>query len=146
MRQAHTEKVTLAKIAAREADKQRLANLVTQPHIMALGTAIAGMYVCEKIKWSEDEGRNQRLRAAALAMVMYQSLSMAGAKGWPAAAAALAGGLGLGASGGGTAWSPLQSGEAALLGAGIGSVVPGVGTVIGAGVGLGIDTVYQWVT
>ena len=141
-----TEAVKLARMQARENDKARMMALVTDPRVMALVVALAGIYVTERVTWSDDEGRNQRIRAAAMSMVIYQSLTMAGAKGWPAAIASLAGGIGAGASGGGTPWSPLQAGEATLLGAGVGSVVPGVGTVIGAGAGLVIDTIYQWVT
>lgn len=141
-----SEAIKLARMQSRENDKARLMALATDPHIMAVVVALAGIYVTERITWSEDGGRNQRIRAAAMAMVIYQSLTMAGAKGWPAAIAALAGGIGAGASGGGTPWSPLQAGSATVIGGGVGSVVPGVGTVIGAGVGLGIDTLYQWVT
>ncbi len=136
----------LAKLQARENDKARMMALLQDPRVLGLVTAFIGVLAAERIPWSDDEGRNQRIRAAVMAMVIYQSLTMAGAKGWPAAAAAIGGGIGAGASGGGTDWSPLQAGEATVIGAGLGSVVPGVGTLVGAGVGLGIDTIYQWVT
>jgi len=141
-----SETVKLAKMQAREADKQRLFTLLADPRVMAAATLVGGVYAIEHIRFAEDEGRNQRLKSAVLAAIIYQGLSMAGAKGWPAAVASLVGGVGLGSSGGGTPWSPLQAGEAIAIGAGLGSVVPGVGTLVGGGVGLGIDTLYQWVT
>jgi hypothetical protein len=141
-----SEAVKLAKLQARENEKARLWALATDPRVVSAATLVGGILAVEKIQFSDDEGRNQRLKSAIMAALIYQSLSMAGAKGWPAAAASLVGGVGLGSSGGGTKYSPLQAGEATLLGAGVGSIVPGVGTLIGAGVGLGIDTVYQWVT
>jgi len=136
----------LARLQAREADNQRIMAVLLDPRVMSAVTLVGGIYAIEHIRFAEDEGRNQRLRSAALAALIYAALSQAGAKGWPVAVASLAGGLGLGSSGGGTPWSPLQAGEATAIGATLGSVVPGVGTVVGAGVGLGIDTLYQWVT
>jgi hypothetical protein len=141
-----SEAMKLAKMQARENERQRLFAVLTDPRVIAAASLLGGVYAIEHIRFAEDEARNQRLKAAMMAALIYQSLSMAGAKGWPAAVASVVGGVGLGASGGGTPWSPLQAGEATLLGAGVGSIVPGVGTLVGAGVGLGIDTVYQWVT
>ena len=141
-----SEPVRLARIQARENDKARMYAVLTDPRFVAVASLMGAVYAIERIKFSEEEGRNQRLKAALLAAVIYQSLTMAGAKGWPAAVASVVGGVGLGASGAGTPWSALQAGEATLLGAGIGSVVPGVGNVVGGIVGLGVDTVYQWVT
>jgi hypothetical protein len=138
--------VKLARMQSQEADKQRVMAVLTDPRVLSLAALVGGVYLVENIRFSPDEGRNQRLKTAVLAALIYQGLSMAGAKGWPAALGSLVGGVGLGSSGGGTPWSPLQAGEAVAIGAGVGSVVPGVGTLVGAGVGLGIDTVYQWVT
>lgn len=143
---AKSEALALAKLQARENEKQRLMAVLLDPRVISALALVGGVYAVEHIRFSDDEGRNQRLKTAALAAIIYQALSQAGAKGWPAAVASLVGGVGLGSSGGGTPWSPLQAGEATVIGAGLGSVVPGVGTVVGAGVGLGIDTVYQWVT
>lgn len=143
---AVSEAVKLARMQARENERQRLFALLTDPRVLSAAALLGGVYVVEHIKFADDEGRNQRLRSAMMAALIYQALTMAGAKGWPAAGASLVAGVGLGSSGGGTPWSPLQAGEATLLGAGVGSIVPGVGTLVGAGVGLGIDTVYQWVT
>jgi len=119
---------------------------LTDPLTVAIVESALGMYMAERICWSEDEGRNTRIRIAMEAGIMYAALTRVGAKGWPAALASLGGGILTGGSGAGTPYSPLQAGEATLVGAGIGSVVPGVGTLIGGGVGLGIDTIYQWVT
>jgi hypothetical protein len=141
-----SEALKLAKLQARENEKQRLFSLLADPKVLGAVALVGGVYAVEHIKFAEDEGRNQRLKSAALAALIYQALSTAGAKGWPVAVASLVGGVGLGSSGGGTPWSPLQAGEATAIGAGIGSIVPGVGTLVGAGVGLGVDTVYQWVT
>jgi hypothetical protein len=136
----------LAKLQASENEKQRLMQLLLDPRVIGTLSLVAGIYGIEHIRFSDDEGRNQRLKSAALAAVIYAGLTTAGAKGWPAAIGSLVGGLGLGSSGGGTPYSPLQAGEATAAGALVGSVVPGVGTLVGAGVGLGIDTIYQWVT
>lgn len=143
---AKSEALKLAKLQARENEKARLFAVLTDPRVMSALSLVGGVYTIEHIRFSQDEGRNQRLKSAVLAALIYQSLSLAGAKGWPAAVASVVGGVGLGSSGGGTPWSALQAGEATVIGAGLGSVVPGVGTLVGAGVGLGIDTVYQWVT
>lgn len=141
-----SDAIKLAKMQARENEKQRLFALLTDPKILAAASLMGGVYAIEHIRFAEDEGRNQRLKSAVMAALIYQSLSMAGAKGWPAAVASLVGGVGLGSSGGATPYSLLQAGEATLIGAGAGSIVPGVGTLVGAGVGLGVDTIYQWVT
>jgi hypothetical protein len=141
-----SDALKLAKLQARENEKTRLWGLVTEPRVLSVLSLVGGVYTIEHMRFAENEGRNQRLKTALLAALIYQSLSMAGAKGWPAAVASLVGGVGLGSSGGGTPWSPLQAGEATVIGAGLGSVVPGVGTLVGGGVGLGIDTIYQWVT
>jgi hypothetical protein len=140
------EAVKLAKMQARENDKQRMFALLSDPKVLGAAALVGGVLAIENISFSSDEGRNQRLKSALLAALIYQALSTAGAKGWPVAVASLVGGVGLGSSGGGTPWSPLQAGEATVIGAGLGSVVPGVGTLVGGGVGLAVDTVYQWVT
>lgn len=141
-----SEALKLARIQARENDKQRVMAVLLDQRVISALALVGGVYAVEKITFSDNEGRNQRLKSAALAALIYAALSQAGAKGWPAAVASLVGGVGLGSSGGGTPWSPLQAGEATAIGAGLGSVVPGVGTLVGGGVGLGIDTIYQWVT
>jgi hypothetical protein len=142
-----SEALKLAKLQARENEKTRLWALVSDPRVLSTLSLVGGVYTIEHIRFAENEGRNQRLKTALLAAVIYQSLSMAGAKGWPAAVASLVGGV-VGSSGGGTPWSPLQAGEATALGAGLGTFAggPGVGTIIGGATGLGIDTIYQWVT
>ena len=136
----------IAKQQARENDKARMMAVLMDPRVMTALTLVGGIYGIEHIRFANDEGRNQRLKSAALAALIYAELSQAGARGWPVAVGSLVGGLGLGSSGGGTPYSPLQAGEATAVGALAGSVVPGVGTLVGAGVGLGIDTLYQWVT
>jgi len=141
-----TNEVKLAKMQARENDKQRMFALLSDPKVLGAAALVGGVFAIEHITFSEDEGRNQRLKSAVLAALIYQALSTAGAKGWPVAVASLVGGVGLGSSGGGTPWSWQQAGEAGVIGAGLGSVVPGVGTLVGGGVGLAVDTVYQWVT
>jgi hypothetical protein len=141
-----SDAVKLARIQARENDKQRVMAVLLDQRVISALALVGGVYAVEKITFSDNEGRNQRLKSAALAALIYAALSQAGAKGWPAAVASLVGGVGLGSSGGGTPWSPLQAVEATTIGAGLGTVVPGVGTVVGGGVGLGIDTIYQWVT
>ena len=123
-----------------------LAAWLTDPLTLAIIEGAVGMYLAERIHWSEDEGRNTRLRVAMESAVLYAVLTRVGAKGWPAALASIGGGVLTGASGAGTPYSALQAGEAAAIGAGVGSIIPGVGTLIGGGVGFGIDTLYQWVT
>jgi hypothetical protein len=140
------EAIRLEREKRKTARDQVMNAWLTDPLTLALIEGALGMYVAERIPWSADEGRNTRIRVAMEAGVMYATLTRAGAKGWPAAVASLGGGVLTGGSGAGTAYSPLQAGEAALVGAGIGSVVPGVGTLIGGGVGLGIDALYQWLT
>jgi hypothetical protein len=143
---ATSQAVKLQRLANREREKERLFALLADPLVLAVLTTAVGLYGAERVTWSDDEGRNSRIRMAVEATILYAALTRVGAKGWPAALAAVGGGLATGGSGAGTSWSPLQAGEATLLGAGVGSIVPGVGTIVGAGVGLGVDTVYQWVT
>jgi len=141
-----SEAVRLERERRKTLREAQLGALLTDPLTLALVGTAAGLYAAERITWSEDQGRNTRVKVAVEAAVIYAALSRVGAKGWPAAAAALGGGLMLGADGAGTPYSPLQAGQALVVGAGAGSFVPGVGTVVGAGVGLGVDTVYQMLT
>jgi hypothetical protein len=140
-----TAKLKLAHIASREADKQRLYNALMAPQVLGMISLIGGLYIANKMPWDEDEGQNRTMKSLAMAGAGVGALSMMGVKDkYVLGGMALLAGV-AGAEGGGTAYSPLQAGEATVLGAGIGSVVPGVGTVIGAGVGLGIDSIYQMV-
>lgn len=141
-----SDAIKLERERRKSAREERMGQLLADPLVISLAGGLAGVYLAERIRWSENDGRDQRLRAAVLAMILYAGLTRVGAKGWPAAAAAVGGGIAAGASGGGTPFAPLQAGEAALVGAGVGSVVPGVGTLVGGGIGLGIDAIYQWVT
>ena len=141
-----SDAIKLERERRKSAREERMGQLLADPLVLSLAGGLAGVYLAERIRWSGDEGRDQRLRAAVLAMILYASLSRVGAKGWPVAAASIGGGIAAGASGGGTAFSPLQAGEAALVGAGVGSIVPGVGTLVGGGIGLGVDAIYQWVS
>jgi len=130
----------------RKTDREaRLWALLSDPLTLAVLTTAAGVWGAEHMKWSEDQSRDSKIRVAIEAAVLYAALTRVGAKGWPAAVAALGGGVALGA-GSSTPYSPLQAGEATVIGAGLGSVVPGVGTIVGAGVGFGIDAIYQMVT
>ena len=141
-----SDAIKLERERRKSAREERMGQLLADPLVVSLAGGLVGVYLAERIRWSEDDGRDQRLRAAVLAMILYAGLTRVGAKGWPAAAASIGGGIAAGASGGGTPFSPLQAGEATLLGAGVGSIVPGVGTLVGGGIGLGVDAIYQWVT
>jgi hypothetical protein len=67
-----------AKRAAKNADKERLASLLSDPAIMGVLTLLVGIYAAEKIPWSSDAGRNRLLRGLALSGVTLTALGRAG--------------------------------------------------------------------
>ena len=70
------------------AQEERLMALVTDPQMVGLITLLGGLYVAQRIPYSEDEVQNNTLRAIATSGVVLASLSRAGLGGWPALAAA----------------------------------------------------------
>lgn len=139
------DKLRLARIACREADKQRMYNVLMSPQVLGIAALIGGLYVANKMEWDEDAGQNRTMKSLAMAGAGVGALSLMGVRDkYVLGGMALLAGV-AGAEGGGTPWSPLQAGEATVIGAGLGSVVPGVGTLLGGGVGLGIDSIYQMV-
>lgn len=67
-----------AKRAAKNADKERLASLLSDPAVMGIITLIAGLYIAENIPWSSDPTRRRLLRGLALSGVTLTALGRAG--------------------------------------------------------------------
>lgn len=140
-----SERLQLAKIASREADKQRLFLLATSPVVLSTLTLFGGLLAANKIKWSEDASLQSGMRELACAGAVLTALSCAGVKDkWVLLPAAAAAGIAAG-DGGGTSYSPLQAAEATGVGAGVGLILGPPGAVAGGVIGLGVDTIYQMV-
>jgi hypothetical protein len=140
-----SDTLRLARIASREADKQRAYNALMSPQVLGIIALLGGLYIANRVRWDEDDGQNRTMKSLAMAGTGVGALSLMGVRDkYVLGGMALLAGV-AGAEGGGTPYSPLQAGEATLIGAGVGSVVPGVGTVIGGGVGLALDSIYQMV-
>ena len=75
-----SERVKLAKMAAKEADKQRLFALATNPAVLSIAVLLGGMYAANKIRWDSDETRNTEVRAIAMAGAAIGSLSAMGVR------------------------------------------------------------------
>ena len=68
----------LAKLEARERDKQRMFSLLTNPLLLALGGFLAGTYIANSVKWSDDATRNADIRAIAMAGTAIGAMSYLG--------------------------------------------------------------------
>jgi hypothetical protein len=137
-----SEAITLAKMQARENDKQRIAQVLGSPGIMGLAILAGGLYAANKIQWDEDETRNADVRAVVSAGAVLAGLSQAGVKdkwilGITAGAAGLSG-LEAVTVDSGIAKEIIDVGASTAIGAAIGTAIfPVVGTVIGGAVGGG---------
>lgn len=78
MKQSETLK--LAKMAAREADKQRVFALLSNPVVLGMGTLFAGLYAANHIRWDKDDTRNADVRAIAMAGAAIGSLAALGVR------------------------------------------------------------------
>jgi len=139
---AQSEALKLAKLQARENDRQRLAALLTSPPVLSMGVLFAGMYAANRIRWDQDDTRNTDVRAVVMGGVAMGALASLGVKDkWILAGAGAAAGI----AGLDPVKIPSQLlketidvGSGALIGAEIGTAIfPVVGTVIGAGIGAG---------
>jgi hypothetical protein len=77
---ARSEALTLAKMAAREADKQRAFALVTNPAIVSTLTLLGGLYLANHVKWDQDGTRNADVRAIAMAGIAIGAMASAGVR------------------------------------------------------------------
>ncbi len=68
----------IAKRAERNADKERLYSLITDPMVSSLLTLLVGIYLAEHIPWSDDAKRRSLLRGLALSGVTLTSMGRAG--------------------------------------------------------------------
>jgi hypothetical protein len=83
-----SELIKLEREKRRTARDERLSKLLLDPQMLGLLTLLGGLYVAQRIPYSEDEVQNNTLRAIATSGVVLASLSRAGLGGWPALAAA----------------------------------------------------------
>jgi hypothetical protein len=67
-----------AKQVLRNAQDERLMALLTDPAIIGILALVVGLYLTEKIPWSEDEERKVTLRTVAQSGVILTSLGRAG--------------------------------------------------------------------
>ena len=75
---ATSEAMKLAKMAAREADKQRAFMLMTQPAVVSTVTLLGGLYLANHIKWDQNGTRNADVRAIAMAGIAIGAMASAG--------------------------------------------------------------------
>jgi len=92
-----SEAVKLEREKRKTLSQERAWMLLTDPAITGALTAIAGMLLVQKLRFSEDDSANEDLRALATATVVLIGTSRAGLSG--AASAMLAGGAAIAASG-----------------------------------------------
>jgi hypothetical protein len=89
------EAIRLEREKRKTAREERMMNFITDPQMMGLITLLGGLYVSQRIPYSDDETRNDLLRGIATSGVVLAALSRAGLGGWQAlAAASVAGGTG----------------------------------------------------
>jgi hypothetical protein len=67
-----------AKLARKNAQEERLMALLTDPQIMGLLTVLGGLYVSNKIPWTEDPGARARISGVAAAACVVMGLGRAG--------------------------------------------------------------------
>lgn len=77
---ATSDAVKLARMASREADKQRIFAIVSHPAILSSAALLGGVYAANKIRWDKDDTRNTDVRALAMAAVAITSLASAGVR------------------------------------------------------------------
>jgi hypothetical protein len=83
-----SEALKLEREKRRTVREERLTNVLMDPQMLGLLTLLGGLYVAQRIPYSEDEVQNNTLKAIATSGVVLASLSRAGLGGWPALAAA----------------------------------------------------------
>jgi hypothetical protein len=83
-----SEAVQLEREKRKTRRENRLMDFVTDPQMMGLITLIGGLYVAQRIPYSEDPERNDLVRGVATGGVVLAALSRSGLGGWQALAAA----------------------------------------------------------
>lgn len=73
-----SEAMKLARMASREADKQRAFAMMTNPAVVSTVTLLGGLYLANHIKWDENGTRNADVRAIAMAGIAIGSMASAG--------------------------------------------------------------------
>jgi len=77
---AVSEAVKLARMQAKENDKQRMFALLTNPAVVSLASLLTGLYVANHVRWDKDDARNADVRAIAMAGTAIGSLAAMGLK------------------------------------------------------------------
>jgi hypothetical protein len=75
---ATSDAMKLAKMAAREADKQRAFAIMTNPAVVSTVTLLGGLYLANHIRWDKDYNRNTDVRAIAMAGIAVGAMAAAG--------------------------------------------------------------------
>lgn len=123
-----------ARLAKRNADAERMLELLTDPQIMGLLTVFGGLYAAQHIPWSGDPGRRSAIAGVAAASAVLMGLGRAGVG--DMTTLAVAGGAGL-ASAGGEGIGSVLSAEIA------GTDVPAYALTPAGGVYYGLRTLYR---
>jgi len=77
---AVSEAVKLARMQAKENDKQRMFALLTNPAVVGLTSLLTGLYVANHVRWDKENARNEDVRAIAMAGTAIGSLAAMGLK------------------------------------------------------------------
>jgi hypothetical protein len=83
-----SEAVKLERERRKALSEARALALITDPQIIGLITLLGGLYVAQRIPYSDDETQNNTLKGIATGGVVLMSISRAGVGGWPALVAA----------------------------------------------------------
>jgi hypothetical protein len=83
-----SEAIKLEREKRRTAREERLSKILLDPQMMGLLTLLGGLYLTQRIPFSDNEERNDLIRGLATGGVVLTAISRAGVTGWPALAAA----------------------------------------------------------
>jgi len=77
---AASEAMKLARMAAKEADKQRMFALLTNPAVVSAATLLGGLYLANQVRWDKDDARNADIRAIAMGGVAIGAMASSGVR------------------------------------------------------------------
>jgi hypothetical protein len=83
-----SEAVKLEREKRKTLREARAVAIITDPQVLGLATLLGGLFIAQRIPYSDDETQNNTLKGIATGGVVLMSISRAGVGGWPALVAA----------------------------------------------------------
>jgi hypothetical protein len=83
-----SETIKLERERRKTLRQAQLNEVLLNPQVLGVATLLGGLWLAQRIPYSEDEGQNNTLKGIATGGIVLMAVSRAGLSGWPALAAA----------------------------------------------------------